>query len=65
MAQNLRNVLKHNNFPFRSGKDFRLLTKPGIFFPLIIKYALPSGIYCDIVNLNASGKHTEQWMGTT
>lgn len=43
---------------------FRFLTKPDIF-SLIIKYALPSGTYFDIVNLNASEKHTEQWMGTT
>lgn len=56
MAQNLENVLKHNTVCLDQG---RFLTKPDIFSQ-IIKYALPSGTYFDIVNLNASEKHTKQ-----
>lgn len=65
MAQNLENVLKHNTVCLDQGRFltrpdiFRFLTKPGIFSQ-IIKYALPSGTYFDIVNLNASEKHTKQ-----
>lgn len=65
MAQNLKNVLKHNTLCFDQGRTLQVLDKARFFFPLIIKYALPSGTYFDIVNLNASKKHTEQWTGTT
>lgn len=63
MARNLKNVLKYNTFCLIGGGLFRFWTKPD-FFSLIIKYARPSGTCFDIVNLHASEKHTEQWIGT-
>lgn len=57
-------MLKRNTFCFDQGRTLQVFDKTSIF-SLIIKYALPSGTYFDIVTLNASEKHTEQWMGTT
>lgn len=50
-------------FCFDQGRTFQVFEK--VSFSPIIKYAPPSGTYFDTVNLIASEKHTEQWMGIT
>lgn len=50
-------------FCFDQGRTFQVFEK--VSFSLIMKYAPPSGTYVDTVNLIASERHTEQWMGIT